>query len=103
VTRSSSWTVGRVVRTGTVSELTKAAASAYVEVDDVARAAAYLAALPGVRAVEPEGQGLAVELDGMTRASLVRALVEQDFEVDTITSRHRLEDAFLGLIESEMA
>jgi ABC-2 type transport system ATP-binding protein len=92
---------GRVVRTGTVSELTRAAASAYVEVDDVARAAAYVAALPGVLAVEPEGHGLAVELDGMTRASLVRALVEHGFEVDTVTSRHRLEDAFLGLIETE--
>jgi len=94
---------GRIIRTGTVSELTKASASAYVDVDDVARAAAYLATLPGVRAVEPEGQGLAVELDGMTRASLVRALVEHGFEVDTVTSRHRLEDAFLGLIETEPA
>jgi ABC-2 type transport system ATP-binding protein len=94
---------GRVVRTGTVSELTQASASAYVEVDDVPRAAGFLAALPGVRSVGTEGPGLAVELDGMTRAGLVRALVEQGFDVDTVTSRHRLEDAFLGLIDSESA
>ena len=92
---------GRVVRTGTVSELTQASASAYVEVDDSSRAAAFLGALAGVRSVEIEGPGLAVELDGMTRAGLVRALVEQGFDVDTVTSRHRLEDAFLGLIDSE--
>ena len=94
---------GRVVSMGTVSELTQASASAYVEVGDVTRAAAFLASLPGVRAVEPEGPGFAVELDGMTRPGLVRALVEQGFDVDTVTSRHRLEDAFLGLIESDRA
>jgi ABC-2 type transport system ATP-binding protein len=94
---------GRVIRTGTVSELTNAASSAYVEVDDVGRAAAFLVALPGVRAVEPEGDGLAVELDGLVRAALVRALVEHGFDVDTVTSRHRLEDAFLGLIEADTA
>jgi ABC-2 type transport system ATP-binding protein len=92
---------GRVIRTGTVSELTKASASAYVEVDDTARAMAYLSTFAGVRSVEPEGPGLAVELDGVTRAQLVRALVEHDIDVDTVTSRHRLEDAFLGLIDTE--
>jgi ABC-2 type transport system ATP-binding protein len=89
---------GRVVRIGTVAELTRAAASMYVEVDDVPRAQVVLAAHPGVRTVEREGPGLAVELDGTTRADVVRMLVEQGFAVDTVTSRHRLEDAFLGLI-----
>src|SRR5262249_33583383 len=92
---------GRVLRTGTVAELTEATASAYVEVDDVARATAFLVTLPGVRNAEPEGPGIAVELDGATRGRLVRALVEQGFEVETVTSRHRLEDAFLGLLETE--
>jgi ABC-2 type transport system ATP-binding protein len=92
---------GRVVRAGSVSELTDAAASAYLEVDDAARAAEFLAALPGVRGVRADGHGLAVELDGITRANVVRALVEHGLEVDTVTSRHRLEDAFLGLIDSE--
>ena len=94
---------GRVIRTGTVSELTKASASAYLEVDDPARAIAYLATLAGVRSVEAEGTGIAVQLDGATRAQLVRALVEHGVDVDTITSRHRLEDAFLGLIDSDTA
>src|SRR5215211_7638911 len=92
---------GRVVQTGTVAELTGAAASTYLEVDDVRRAKAFLAVLRGVRAVDEEGDGLAVELDGVPRASIVRALVENGFEVDTVTSRHRLEDAFLGLIAPE--
>jgi ABC-2 type transport system ATP-binding protein len=92
---------GRVVRMGTVSELTKASASAYLEVDDVARAITLLMSFAGVRTVDREGPGLAVELDGVTRAELVRALVEQGVGVDTITSRHRLEDAFLGLIDTE--
>jgi ABC-2 type transport system ATP-binding protein len=92
---------GRVLRTGTVSELTRASASAYLEVDDVPRATAYLATHYGVRAVSSEGSGIAVELDGTTRADLVRALVEQGIGIDTITSRHRLEDAFLGLIDTE--
>jgi len=94
---------GRVIRTGSVSELTKASASAYLEVGDPAQAIALLESLPGVRAVEPEGRGIAVELDGLTRADLVRALVEHGVDVDTITSRHRLEDAFLGLIDSDTA
>jgi ABC-2 type transport system ATP-binding protein len=94
---------GRVIRTGTVSELTKASASAYLEVDDPSRAIAYLATLAGVRSVEAEGTGIAVQLDGATRAQLVRALVEHGVDVDTVTSRHRLEDAFLGLIDSDTA
>jgi ABC-2 type transport system ATP-binding protein len=92
---------GRVIRAGTVSELTQGSASAYLEVDDSPRANAFLGTLSGVRAVAPEGPGIAVELDGMTRAQLVRALVEHGVDVDTITSRHRLEDAFLGLIDSD--
>jgi ABC-2 type transport system ATP-binding protein len=94
---------GRVVRTGTVAELTGGTSSTYVEVDDVTRALGFLAALDGVRSVESEGAGLALELDGTTRARVVRALVENGFEVDTVTSRHRLEDAFLGLVGPESA
>src|SRR4029453_12484565 len=90
---------GRVIRAGTVSELTMASASAYLEVDDTAGAVAFLATFPGARAVELEGSGIAIELDGVTRAQLVRALVEHGVDVDTVTSRHRLEDAFLGLID----
>ena len=92
---------GRVVRTGTVVELTRAAASMYLEVDDIPRARVVLAAHVGVRTVTAEGAGLAVELDGISRADVVRTLVEHGVAVDTVTSRHRLEDAFLGLIEPD--
>ncbi len=92
---------GRVIRTGTVVELTRAAASMYLEVDDIPRARVVLAARVGVRTVTAEGAGLAVELDGISRADVVRTLVEHGFAVDTVTSRHRLEDAFLGLIEPD--
>jgi ABC-2 type transport system ATP-binding protein len=93
---------GRVVRIGTVAELTRAAASMYLEVDDIPRARVVLAAHVGVRTVAAEGAGLAVELDGISRADVVRTLVEQGFAVDTVTSRHRLEDVFLGLIEPDV-
>ena len=93
---------GRVVRIGTVAELTRAAVSMYLEVDDIPRARVVLAAHVGVRTVAAEGPGLAVELDGISRADVVRTLVEQGFAVDTVTSRHRLEDVFLGLIEPEV-
>ncbi len=43
--------------------------------------------------------GLVVELDGVSRAALVRTLVEGGVGVETVTSRNRLEDAFLGLVE----
>ena len=94
---------GRVVRIGTVAELTRAAASMYLEVDDIPRARVVLAAHVGVRTVAGEGPGLAVELDGISRADVVRTLVEQGFAVDTVTSRHRLEDVFLGLIEPDVS
>ena len=44
-----------------------------------------------------------LELDGISRADVVRTLVEQGFAVDTVTSRHRLEDVFLGLIEPDVS
>ena len=45
--------------------------------------------------------GLSVVLAGATRAELVAALVHADVAVDTVTARHRLEDAFLGLLGEE--
>ena len=89
---------GRLVRAGSMSELTQAVASAYLEVDDVERAKALLVTHTGIHAVEEEGPGLTVDLAGLTRGDLVRLLVENGFSVETVTSRHRLEDAFLDLI-----
>jgi ABC-2 type transport system ATP-binding protein len=92
---------GRCLRAGTVAELTQAGASAYLEVDDVERARQVLAARRGVSRVTTENSGLAVSLDGASRAEVVRELVRAGVRVETVTSRRRLEDAFLGVLEEE--
>ncbi len=90
---------GRLVSVGTVAELTGSVSIVYVEVDDTARGQTLLQSLPGVRRVQMEGPGLSVELDGAARKDLARALVNAGVGVETITARHRLEDAFIGLLE----
>jgi ABC-2 type transport system ATP-binding protein len=92
---------GRLVATGTVADLVAAGASAYVEVDDAVRARAVLEPLAGVEAVVDESPGLVVRLDGATRPQLVAALVAGGIGVQTVTSRHALEEAFLGLVGEE--
>jgi ABC-2 type transport system ATP-binding protein len=50
----------------------------------------------------PEPPGLTLELDVIKRADVVAALVHAGVGVETVTTRHQLEDAFLGLVgESE--
>jgi ABC-2 type transport system ATP-binding protein len=92
---------GRLIASGTVAELTASAASAYLEVDDAARARAVLATLPGVGEVTDEPPGIEVALSGARRAELVAALVHAGVEVETVTARHALEDAFVGLVGAE--
>jgi ABC-2 type transport system ATP-binding protein len=92
---------GKLVATGTVAELVASGASAYVEVDDTPRAHAVLEALPGVERVVDESPGLVVRLAGATRPDLVTALVGAGIGVQTVTSRHALEEAFLGLVGEE--
>ena len=92
---------GKLIAAGTVAELTQSAGSAYVEVDDVERARQVISALPGVRGVTAEAPGLAVDLGGTKRSDVVAALVHANIAVDTVASRHRLEDAFLGLLAEE--
>src|SRR3954465_7693153 len=92
---------GKLVATGTVAELVAAGASAYLEVDDSARARTVLEALPGVERVLDESPGLVVRLAGATRPQLVTALVGAGIGVQTVTSRHALEEAFLGLVGEE--
>ncbi len=79
-------------------DLLATSSTAYVEVGDVETARRVLAAHPGVKGVGDESPGLSVELDGATRAELVHALVIAGVEVETVTARHQLEDAFLGLV-----
>jgi len=93
---------GRLVAAGTVADLTSAGSrTAYLEVDDVANARRVLSALPGVRSVSDAPPGLAVDLDGLDRAQVVAALVHAGVGVETVMQRHRLEDAFVGLVGEE--
>jgi len=89
---------GRLVTAGTVRDLLATSTSAYLEVDDVETARWVLAATPGVGRVTDESPGLSVELDGAARSALVTALVSAGVAVETVTARHQLEDAFLGLV-----
>jgi ABC-2 type transport system ATP-binding protein len=90
---------GHVVASGTVDELMGSATVVYLEVDDVVRARAVLGKVKGVRAINEEGEGLSVELDGIDRKDVVAKLVRARVGVETVMSRHRLEDAFLTMLE----
>jgi ABC-2 type transport system ATP-binding protein len=89
---------GRLVAGGPVRDLIGASGSVYIEVSNVRRAMSTLKKVPGVKRVMPEPPGLAVELDGIKRSDLVAALVHARIGVETVTARHQLEDAFLGLV-----
>ncbi len=92
---------GRLIAEGTVAELIGVGGSVYLEVDDITRATALLQDMSGIKQVTPEPPGLSVLLDGMERKQLVAALVNAGVGVETVTSRHRLEDAFLGMVGSD--
>jgi len=89
---------GRLVAAGPVAALMGGEGSVYLEVSNVRRATSVLRKLAGVRRVIPEAPGLAVELEGIKRSAVVAALVKAGVGVETVTARHRLEDAFLGLV-----
>jgi ABC-2 type transport system ATP-binding protein len=92
---------GRVVAAGTVAELTGSVSSVYIETNDAERTAELLGSLRGVSGVTREPPGFAVELEGIERAELVKALVMAGIGVETVTSRHRLEDAFIHMLRDE--
>ena len=48
----------------------------------------------------PEPQ---LALAGGKRSDVVKALVQADVKVETVTARRRLEEAFLGLVEADRA
>jgi ABC-2 type transport system ATP-binding protein len=89
---------GHLVATGSVVELTGSASSVYIEVDDNDRALEVLRQLPGVSRISSEAPGLSLQLDGLARKELVARLVAAGAGVETITSRHRLEDAFFQML-----
>jgi ABC-2 type transport system ATP-binding protein len=93
---------GRLVASGTVADLVGSSHAVEVEVDDPERAASVLRELRGVLGVrpgEPADHRLVVDLDGIRRADVVRALVLAEIAVETVTPRRRLEDAYLSLVE----
>jgi len=89
---------GKLVAAGRVQALIGTGGSVYVEVTNVRRAASTLKKLKGLRRVVPEPPGLTVEVDGIKRSEIVAALVHAGIGVETVTARHQLEDAFLGLV-----
>ena len=99
-THAAVMSLGRLVGDGPVTELLAADRRAYLEVDDAARAATVLSALPGVARVEPQGTGLLVTQDEGSRADLAAALVAAGLRLDTIRANQGLEDAFLELLAS---
>ncbi|CAN5175061.1 CocE/NonD family hydrolase [soil metagenome] len=89
---------GSLVAQGTVAAVIGESSSVLVGVDDQAGAVATLSALSGVRAARPSPEGVLVEMNGMGRAELVRALVAAGVAVESLTTRRRLEDVFMSLV-----
>ncbi|MCU1459912.1 MAG: transporter ATP-binding protein [Actinomycetia bacterium] len=89
---------GALVTSGTVAELLGGSDSAYLEVEDVPTALRVLESMQGVRTATLEPPGIAIHLEGVTRAAVVTALVAAGVGVDTVMPRHRLEDAFFELL-----
>ncbi|MEX1007118.1 MAG: ABC transporter ATP-binding protein [Acidimicrobiia bacterium] len=92
---------GRLVASGSVTELIGVSGSIYFEVDDVAAAQRVLQEVRTVTRVDAEPPGLTVGINSGSRSELVAALVRAGVGVETVMSRRRLEDAFLGLVEGE--
>ncbi|MGA2285884.1 MAG: ABC transporter ATP-binding protein [Dehalococcoidia bacterium] len=92
---------GHLITTGTVNELVGATLTVYLEVDDPDKARQVLEGLHGIGTVQPEPPGLTVSLNGVARKDVVAALVHAGVGVETVTSRHRLEDAFPQMLATE--
>ena len=92
---------GRLVAAGPVDELVGATRSVYMEVDDPGRALELLQAMPGITRVERQPPGISLQLNGTERKQIVAALVHGGIGVETVEARHRLEDAFIGIVEED--
>ena len=66
---------GRLVKSGTVAEVTGSATSAYIEADDPSLAFGTLRHVPGIASVAHAPPGIAVQLGTASRCDLVAALV----------------------------
>jgi ABC-2 type transport system ATP-binding protein len=89
---------GKLIRAGTVADITAGSESAYLEVDDPYRAWELLGSLPGIRSTQAAPpKGIIVHLDGASRSDLVAALVGGGIRVETVMARRNLEEAFLAM------
>lgn len=89
---------GRLVTSGTVSELVGTTRSTYIEVSDRERAMSLLATLAAVARVHIQGDGLIIEMADGQRSDVSAALVGAGLRLETIMPTQRLEDAFLDLL-----
>ncbi|MGZ4804921.1 MAG: ABC transporter ATP-binding protein [Ilumatobacteraceae bacterium] len=89
---------GRLITSGTVSDLVGTTKSIYVEVDDRAAALALLQQLPSVINVQVQGDGLIMVLRDGRRSDVGAALVNAGLRLETLMPTQRLEDAFLDLL-----
>ncbi|MET0191488.1 MAG: ATP-binding cassette domain-containing protein [Pseudonocardia sediminis] len=89
---------GAVVADGTVDEIIAGEGGASFGVDAPDEAARVLDGLDGVREITVRGSVVQADLDGLTRADAVAALVGAGVAVETAGPRGRLEDAFLQLV-----
>src|SRR2546423_1064745 len=92
---------GTLVAAGTVADIIGSSQSATIEVDDGARAATVLRALPGVANVSVDDRTLVVDLDGVRRSDVVAALVHAGIAVESVIPKRRLEDAYLSIVQDE--
>ncbi len=90
---------GRLVASGPVHELRAAGATVRIEVDDPARGAALLRALPMVGQLDVEGSDLVVRMGDGRRSDLVAALVMGGVGVESVSATRDLEDVFLRLVD----
>ncbi|MBK5331366.1 MAG: ATP-binding cassette domain-containing protein [Ilumatobacteraceae bacterium] len=89
---------GRLVTSGTVSDLVGTTKSLYLEVDDRAAAQTVLSQLHGVSNVQPQGDGLVMVLREGRRSDIAAALFAAGLRLETLMPTQRLEDAFLDLL-----
>ncbi|QSB15095.1 alpha/beta fold hydrolase [Natronosporangium hydrolyticum] len=89
---------GEVVASGPVADVVGDSPTTTFEVSDPGAAQAVLAELPGVRTATRNEDGLVADLDGVSRATAVAALVNAGIGVERVVPRRRLEDAFLALV-----
>jgi ABC-2 type transport system ATP-binding protein len=89
---------GRLVTSGTVSDLVGTTKSIYIEVDDRTAAHALLSRLPNVSNVQLQGDGIVMVLADGRRSDVAAALFEAGLRVETVMPTQRLEDAFLDLL-----